>query len=75
MRFREMSYTDGTEGKLTWDGEAFAGAIAEMVDLYLYEQRLSAYSLEETYGLVTDSVKRLPGVVREAVRKARRYDK
>lgn len=75
LRFREMSYTEGTEGKLTWDGEAFAGAIAEMVDLYLYEQRLSAYSLEETYGLVTDSVKRLPGVVREAVRKARRYDK
>ncbi len=75
LRFRELSYTEGVEGKLTWDGEAFAGAIEEMVDLYLYEQRLSAYSLEETYGLVTDSVKQLPGIVREAVRKARRYDK
>lgn len=75
LRFRELSYTEGAEGKLTWDGEAFAGAIEEMVDLYLYEQRLSAYSLEETYGLVSDSVKRLPDVVREAVRKARRYDK
>ena len=75
LRFREMSYTEGTEGKLTWDGEAFAGAIEKMVDFYLYEQRLSAYSLEETYGLVTDRVKQLPGIVREAVRKARRYDK
>lgn len=75
LRFRELSYTEGVEGKLTWDEEAFAGAIEEMVDLYLYEQRLSAYSLEETYGLVTDSVKQLPGIVREAVRKARRYDK
>lgn len=75
LRFRELSYTEGVEGKLTWDGEAFAGAIEEMVDLYLYEQRLSAYSLEETYGLVTDSVKQLPGIVREALRKARRYDK
>lgn len=69
LRFRELSYTEGAEGKLTWDGEAFAGAIAEMVDLYLYEQKLSAYSLEETYGLVTDSIKRLPGIVREAVRR------
>lgn len=75
LRFRELSYTEGTEGKLTWDGKAFADAIAEMVDLYLYEQRLSAYSLEETYGLVTDRVKQLPGIVRGAVRKARRYDK
>lgn len=75
LRFRELSYTEGTEGKLTWDGKAFADAIAEMVDLYLYEQRLSAYSLEETYGLVTDRVKQLPGIVRDAVRKARRYDK
>lgn len=75
LRFRELSYTEGVEGTLTWDGEAFADAITKMVDLYLYEQRLSAYSLEETYGLVTDRVKQLPGIVREAMRKARRYDK
>lgn len=75
LRFRELSYTKGAEGMLTWDGEVFANEIEEMVDLYLYEQRLSAYSLEETYGLVTDRVKQLPGIVREAVRKARRYDK
>lgn len=75
LRFRELSYTEGAEGKLTWNGKAFADAIEEMVDLYLYEQKLSAYSLEETYGLVTDRVKQLPGIVREAVRKARRYDK
>lgn len=75
LRFRELSYTEGTEGKLTWNGKAFADAIAEMVDLYLYEQKLSAYSLAETYGLVTDRVKQLPDIVREAVRKARRYDK
>lgn len=75
LRFRELSYTEGIEGKLTWDGEKFADAIVEMVDLYLYEQRLSAYSLEETYGLVTDRVKQLPAIVRDAVRKARRYDK
>lgn len=75
LRFRELSYTEGIEGKLTWNGKAFADAIEEMVDLYLYEQKLSAYSLEETYGLVTDRVKQLPGIVREAVRKARRYDK
>lgn len=75
LRFRELSYTEGIEGKLTWDGKEFADAIAEMVDLYLYGQKLSAYSLEETYGLVTDRVKQLPGIVREAVRKARRYDK
>lgn len=75
LRFRELSYTEGIEGKLIWDGKEFADAITEMVDLYLYEQKLSAYSLEETYGLVTDRVKQLPAIVRDAVRKARRYDK
>ncbi len=42
-----------------------------MVDTYLYEEKISAYTLWDEYGIVSDALEAVPGRIRRAIEKAR----
>ncbi len=66
LRYREL-YFQVEFQKLPTD-------IENMVDAYLYEQGISAFSLGEDYGMLSYRLERMQNTLRNEIRKARRED-
>lgn len=64
LRYRDL-YFETEHDELPAD-------IEHMVDIWLYERGLSAFSLGEAYGLVSHKVKQFPGMLKSEIRKARK---
>ena len=63
LKFRKLFFTA--------DHARMKEDMKNMVDTYLYEEKISAYTLWDEYSIVSDALNAIPGRIRRAIAKAR----